>query len=334
MLLCFGLTRLSANLKERFNRFNAVGIERSYQMDKSLPLERVAVIGSGILGMQIAMVASYTGYKVKIFDTVKERFEQTYEKIKSDLMGKGIQPVIPWEKWETCAKAVEKSENLADAVKDVDLVIEAVTENLELKKKIFGEIGREAPAKAILATNSSSMPVSSFESSSGRPEYCMNIHFYFPLQGTNMVDIMGGTSTLESVIEKGKAWVKSLKFIPLTVKKELLGFCFNRVWRAIKRETLFMWGNDYVDFRDIDRAWMVFAGMKEGPFGLMDKVGLDVVYDIEMVYYNDSQDPKDMPPKALKEKISRGELGVKSGKGFYGYPDPEFRSPDFLNPSG
>jgi 3-hydroxybutyryl-CoA dehydrogenase len=93
-----------------------------------------------------------------------------------------------------------------------------------------------------------------------------------------------------------------------------------------------MWGNDFVDFRDIDRAWIVFTGAKEGPFAMMDKVGLDVVYDIEMVYYRESNDPKDRPPEALQEKVKRGELGVKSGKGFYAYPNPEFIRPDFMNP--
>ena len=82
--------------------------------------------------------------------------------------------------------------------------------------------------------------------------------------------------------------------------------------------------------RDIDRAWMVFAGMKQGPFGIMDLVGLDVVYDIEMSYYNESKDPKDIPPKALKDMIERKELGVKTGKGFYAYPNPEYRQTRFL----
>jgi len=84
--------------------------------------------------------------------------------------------------------------------------------------------------------------------------------------------------------------------------------------------------------QDIDRAWMVFAGMKQGPFGIMDLVGLDVVYDIEMSYYNESKDPKDIPPKALKDKIEKKELGVKTGKGFYTYPNPEYAKPDFLKP--
>jgi 3-hydroxybutyryl-CoA dehydrogenase len=80
----------------------------------------------------------------------------------------------------------------------------------------------------------------------------------------------------------------------------------------------------------VDRAWMIFYGTPQGPFGLMDRVGLDVVYDIEMVYYNESKDPKDHPPEALKAMVDRKELGVKTGKGFYTYPDPEYSRPDFL----
>jgi 3-hydroxybutyryl-CoA dehydrogenase len=145
-----------------------------------------------------------------------------------------------------------------------------------------------------------------------------------------MVDIMGGTRTVPEVMQQGVEWISSIGCVPLKVNKEILGFCFNRVWRAIKREVLFMWSNGYVDFRDSDRGWMVFTKMKEGPFAIMDKVGLDVIYDIEMVYYNDSKDPRDKPPDALLEMVKRGELGVKSGKGFYTYPDPEFLRPDFL----
>ena len=308
------------------------GFEGDFEMEKKLPLRRVAVIGTGILGCQIAMLASFRGYSVTVFDVEASAFQKTFEKIRADFHSKGIDPIIPWDQWDTCAKAIDPVIDMGEAVRDAELIIEAVPENIELKKEVFRQIGEKAPERAILATNSSSIPVSRLESSSGRPEYCLNIHFYFPLQGTNMVDIMGGTQTLPEVMDKGVAWIRSLKFIPLTVKKELLGFCFNRVWRAIKRETLYMWGNDFVDFRDVDRAWMVFTGMKEGPFALMDKVGLDVVYDIERVYYQDSKDPKDHPPEALKEKIKNGELGVKSGKGFYTYPDPEYLSPEFLIP--
>ena len=300
----------------------------------SKPLEKVAVVGTGILGAQIAMLAVHAGYRVKIFDPREEAFIETYNKIQNDLKAKDVTPFIPWEDWEACKQAIQKTTDLGEAVKDAEIVIEAVPENLDLKKQVFKELGQKAPPGAILATNSSSMPVSKFEENSGRPEQCLNIHFYFPLQGINMVDIMGGTKTLPEVIQKGTEWIRSISCIPLTVKKEILGFCFNRVWRAIKKEALYIWGNGFVDFRDVDRGWMVFTGMKEGPFALMDKVGLDVIHDIEMVYYRDSNDPKDKPPDALLEMIKRGDLGVKSGKGFYTYPDPEFMHADFINPKG
>jgi 3-hydroxybutyryl-CoA dehydrogenase len=293
--------------------------------------EKVAVIGSGILGTQIAMMAAHGGYSVKIFDPLEGAFLINYNKIRDDLRSKDVTPFIPWDQWERCKSSVQNTTSLDEAVRDAQLVIEAAVENIALKNELFAELGRKAPPDAILATNSSSIPISKMEVSSGRAERCLNIHFYFPLQGVNMVDIMGGTKTLPEVFQTGVDWIKSIGCIPLKVNKEILGFCFNRIWRAIKRETLYMWGNGFVDYRDSDRGWMVFTKMKEGPFAIMDKVGLDVVYDIEMVYYNESKDPKDKPPDALLEKIKRGELGVKSLKGFYTYPDPEYLKPGFLN---
>jgi len=296
------------------------------------PFESIAVVGSGLLGTQIAMLAEYAGYKVCVYDIRAGAFAETYAKLYSDLKAKGVNPFIAWDKWEGCKQNIQLVTNLGDALKDVDLVVESITEDVELKRKVFKQMGQSAPAKAIFATNSSSLPVSRMEDSSGRPDRCINTHFYLPLQGMNMADLMAGTKTLPEVMQKGEEWIRSLGVVPLRVKKEALGFCFNNVWRAIKKQTLYMWANDFADFRDIDRAWRIFSGMKVGPFGLMDSVGLDTVYNIEMVYYDESKDPGDKPPYQLVEKIKKGELGVKSGKGFYSYPNPEFLQPDFLNP--
>jgi len=293
-------------------------------------LEKVSIIGTGVLGTQISMIAAYNGYKVTVFDLKEDSLTQNLEKLRVEFKSKNMEPLIPWDKWDEYKKKIIHEKSVEEAILNAELIIEAVPEKIELKREIFKEIGEKAMPKAIIATNSSSIPVSRLEESSGRPEYCLNIHFYFPLQGLNIVDVMGGTRTSSYVFGKGVNWVRSIGFIPLTVKKELLGFCFNRVWRAIKRETLHMWANDYVDFTDIDRAWMVFTDSKEGPFGIMDKVGLDVVYDIEMVYFNDSKDPRDYPPEALLDKIKKGELGIKTGKGFYSYPNPEYLGPDFF----
>ena len=263
----------------------------------------MAVIGTGLLGTQIAMISAYAGYKVSVYDTREGAFNETYEKLYADLKSKNVNPYIPWDDWEKCKKDIQFTTDLSNALKDADFVVEAITEDLEVKRKVFKQMGEKAPAKAIFATNSSSLPVSRMEESSGRPERCINTHFYLPLQGMNMADLMAGTKTLPEVMQKGEEWIRSLGFVPLRVKKEILGFCFNSVWRAIKKQTLYMWGNDFVDFRDIDRAWQIFTGMKVGPFALMDTVGLDTVYNIEMVYYDESKDPKDKPPEALLEKI-------------------------------
>ncbi len=298
----------------------------------SKPIERVAVIGAGILGTQIAMVSANAGYEVSVYDAVEGSFDATYAKLYAELKARGMDPFIPWDKWDECKKKIRFETDLGRAIKNVDFVVETITEDLEMKKKIFKQMGELAPANAILATNSSALPVSRMEESSGRPERCINTHFYQPLHGQNMTDLMAGTKTLPEVMQKGEEWIRSLGFIPLLVKKEALGFCFNSVWRALKKQTLYMWANGIVDFRDVDRAWTIFSGMKAGPFAMMDVVGLDTVYNIEMVYYNESKDPKDKPPAALQEKIDKGELGVKTGKGFYTYPNPEFLDPGFLNP--
>ncbi|MGQ9679966.1 MAG: 3-hydroxyacyl-CoA dehydrogenase family protein [Candidatus Bathyarchaeia archaeon] len=231
-----------------------------------------------------------------------------------------------------CLLRISEASSMDEAIKDADLIIVAVPENLALKQRVFKEIGQTAHTEAILATNSSSIPVSRLEESSGRPERRINLHFYSPLRGTNMVDVMGGTRTLPEVMDFCIAWVRSLGSIPLTVKKKIGGFCFNRIWRAVKKEALHLWANGYMDFRDIDRAWMIFTGMRVGPFGLMDSGGLDVVYDIETVYYEESGDPLDRPPQVLKALVDRGDLGVKAGRGLYTYSNPEYPAQALQNP--
>jgi len=293
-------------------------------------IKKIGVVGLGTLGTQIAIQAAHYGYDVKGYDQDPEIFQQTIQKIRRMMKFLGKSPTMPVEEWEKAAQKVKLAKDMGEALQAADLVIEVVPENLELKRKIFAQIDSLAPPEAILATNSSSIPISRIENATQRPEKCLNIHFYAPATGMNMVDIMGGTKTTADAIETGQKFIRSVGCIPLTVKKEIFGFCFNSVWRAIKRQTLYMWAGGFVDFRDIDRAWMVFTGMNRGPFGIMDMVGLDVVYDIEMSYYNESKDPKDHPPQALKDMIGRKELGVKTGKGFYTYPEPEFTRPDFL----
>jgi 3-hydroxybutyryl-CoA dehydrogenase len=294
-------------------------------------IKKVAVIGTGVLGTQIAALTASFDYEVSVYDTNGTSFEKGIENIRNLSRAAKRKPTVTIQDWERGIRRIRFCDQLKETLTDADLVIEAVPEDLELKRKVHQQLDALAPAHAILATNSSSIPVSKIENVTRRPEKCMNIHFYIPAMGLNMVDIMGGTQTSVDVMGAAKSWVQSINCVPLEVHKEILGFCFNRVWRAIKREALYMWSEEFVDFRDTDRGWMIFTGMPIGPFGLMDNVGLDVVYDIEMVYYNESKDSKDHPPEMLKAMIDNNELGVKTGKGFYTYPDPEYTKLEFLN---
>jgi len=295
-----------------------------------LDISRVTVVGLGTMGSQIATHVACFDYQVVGFDPDPSAFQKAMSDAESLADRMRGRSVLSPDRWREGMGRVQVAEDLATALAEADLVIETVPEVLALKREVWAELDRLAPARAILASSSSSMPVSRFEDVTTRPESCVNLHFYQVTPVTNMVDVMGGSRTSPAVMERAVAWVRSIDCIPLTVNKEILGFCFNRVWRAIKRETLYLWAEGFVDFRDVDRAWMKMTGMSIGPFGIMDAVGLDVVYDIEMVYYEESRDPRDHPPAGLKQKIERGELGLKAGRGFYDYPDPEFSRPEFL----
>jgi 3-hydroxybutyryl-CoA dehydrogenase len=269
-------------------------------------IKNVSVIGVGTLGKQIAERAALCNYKVHVFDVNPTGLRDFVKNAQNKVREKG----------STGELTIHYT--LSEAVSNADLIVEAVPEKLELKKDVFAQIDQAAPSHAIIATNSSSIPVSRLEDAVKRRDKVLNIHFY-KVPDTPMADIARGTETSDETFEKGLKWVTSLEITPLVVKKECLGFVFNRVWRAIKKECLRIWAGGYADKEAVDKAWKIFTGMSKGPFELMDGVGLDVVYDIEMMYYKESGDPWDQPPQRLKEMVDRGELGVKSGKGFYNY---------------
>jgi 3-hydroxybutyryl-CoA dehydrogenase len=269
-------------------------------------IKTVAVIGIGFMGKQIINQVVLYDYNIRIYDINPEGVEKTARSLNRKKKVKKIYG------------EVTDHENLSEAVADADLIIEAVPEKLELKREVFSQIDKAAPPHAIIATNSSSIPVSKIEDVVERKDKVLNIHFYIP-KTIPMADIMRGSQTSDETFEKGKKWIESIELEPLVVKKECLGFVFNRIWRAVKKECLEIWAGGYADIETVDKAWKIYTGMGLGPFQLMDGVGLDVVYDIEISYYKESGNPDDLPPQALKDKINKGELGLKTQKGFYTY---------------
>ena len=271
-------------------------------------IKRVGIVGAGFTGKQIAAQTALYDFVVSVYDIDPKVLEDAEKYISGVLKRKNQLDAI---------KNVSYYTDLSEALKDVDLAIEAIPENLELKKEVFSQIDKIAPAHAIIGTNSSSYPVSKIESAVKRKDKVLNLHFYPPIPTRSMVDIMSGSETSEETFEIGKKWVEDIKCEPLVVKKECLGFVFNRIWHAVKKECLKIWDGGYADIETVDTAWKIFTGMKMGPFTMMDGIGLDVAYAVEMSYYEESGDPNDKPPDALKELVENGDLGMKTGKGFY-----------------
>ncbi|MFW9969235.1 MAG: 3-hydroxyacyl-CoA dehydrogenase family protein [Candidatus Odinarchaeota archaeon] len=273
-----------------------------------LKIDNISVIGAGFTGKQIAAITALHNYKVTIVDINIEILEKAKKYINGFLIR---------NKKEHLINNVYYSNKIEDAVKKANLVIEAIPEDIKLKKKIFSQIEMNASRDVIIATNSSSIPVSMLEEVVERKDKVLNIHFYPPIPTRPMADIMKGTKTSDETFEVGKKWIKSIGCHPIILKKESHGFVFNRMWHAARREALKLWAGGYADIETIDLAWKTFTGMKMGPFVLMDGIGLDTVYAVQMSYFYESGDPRDKPPDALKEMVEKGDLGMKSGKGFY-----------------
>ncbi|MFA5077887.1 MAG: 3-hydroxyacyl-CoA dehydrogenase family protein [Dehalococcoidia bacterium] len=291
-------------------------------------INNVAVIGAGFMGVQISAVAALAGNRVKVYDVNPDSAAKSIGDLKGIFGLKGMSAQA--ERLDAAQGKIKYCASLAEAVADADLAIEAVSENLELKSKIFKQVESAAPAGALIASNSSSIPVVKLEDAVSRKERVLNIHFDSPMIDLPLVDIMPGTTTAAENIESVKAWVESIGCVPVVVKKPIMGYLGNRLWRMVKRESLKLWAEGYGDPMDIDRSWMLQFKVELGPFAMMDVIGLDVVRDIEMAYYKESRDPQDQPPQALTDMIDKGLLGMKTGKGFYDWSDPAFLKPDFL----
>jgi 3-hydroxybutyryl-CoA dehydrogenase len=218
--------------------------------------------------------------------------------------------------------------SLEEAVDGVELVIEAVREEIGVKREVFGQLSRLTGA--ILATNSSSLPSSLLVEAVERPERVLNMHFFAPIWVRPMLEVMSCGQTSDAVFEAAMAYGRDLRLTTAAVRGESKGFIINRIWRAVKRESLRVVDEGVADPQDVDRLWMLFFQTEYPPFGIMDMVGLDVVEDIEASYQAVSRDPDDVPSKTLRQMVEAGELGEKSGKGFYDHPNPAYQQADFL----
>ena len=294
------------------------------------PFKTIAVVGAGTMGAQIALQCAVHHFPVCLYSRSAATLERAAQGQAQELEQRLAKQLITAEEKASILGHIQRTTQLQEAVVGADLVIENAPEQLEIKRALFAQFDRLCPPHAVLATNSSSFRISALEDATGRPGQVLNMHFYLPVWQRPMVELMRGTSTTAGTMDRARRFVRALGLTPLSVRRESTGFVFNRVWRAIKKECLHLVDDGVASFEDVDRAWMIATGTPAGPFGLMDMVGLDVVRDIEMVYYRESGDASDAPPQLLLDKIARGELGVKTGKGFYRYPNPAFQTAGWL----
>lgn len=293
------------------------------------PIKTICIVGAGTMGKAITLQCVMTGYEVWLSDCLDEALHKVQEYCSTELQKRVVKNQISALEKEDILKRIHLTRSLEDAVLHADLVIEAVPEQLELKQKVFAQLDEICPEPTIFATNSSSIPISAIETVTQRLDRVLNMHFYDP-KLCPMVELMRGAETSEETLRSVYHLVRSLDLTPLIVRKESRGFVLNRIWRVVKKECLRLLQDGIATHEDIDRAWMLAWKTSLGPIGLMDIVGLDVVRDIEMIYYEASGDESDKPPQFLLDMIERGKLGVKSGRGFYTYPNPAYQDPSWI----
>jgi 3-hydroxybutyryl-CoA dehydrogenase len=290
-------------------------------------LKQVLIVGSGTLGMRIGLQCALSGYSTTMYDIHAQAFEaarRTHEQLLRSFVKKGeltdaqAREALDRIRWTT---------NLEEATKEgVDFVSESVTEAVDIKKRVWQEVGRYCPRHAILTTNTSSLLPSQFAQESGNPENFCAYHFH-DVFWANVVDIMPHPGTRPEVVAFLRELSPILRQIPVVLKAETPGYVFNALLGTILDTAGLLVAYGKTTVQDVDRSWMGNFKTPSGPFGMLDAIGLDTAWHVSVA----RPDKKSQRFAAfLKEYIDAGKLGIKTGEGFYTYPDPEYKRKDFL----
>jgi 3-hydroxybutyryl-CoA dehydrogenase len=278
----------------------------------------IAIIGSGTMGSGIAQVAATSGCAVKLFDLNQEALTKSKKALETTLS-----KLVEKEKINDTEKSriqnnISYVNNLQD-LSDSDLIIEAIVENLEVKRKVFSELETLVSENTILASNTSSLSIASIAASCQKPERVIGIHFFNPAPLMQLVEVVPAVQTSEEVLQKSVQIISDWKKV-VAVAKDTPGFIVNRVARPFYSESLRIYDEGVADFATIDWALKTIGEFRMGPFELMDMIGHDVNYVVtETVFTAFYFDPKFKPSFTQKRLLEAGFLGRKSGRGFYDY---------------
>lgn len=283
-----------------------------------MSIKTIGVIGAGSMGSGIANLAAMSGFNVVLRD-IEERFLENGMKRIDGFMGKSVERGKMTE--------VDKSEILGrittttamEDLKDADLVIEAVLEDMDLKKEVFQQLDEITREGVILVTNTSSMSITEIASATNRPARVAGFHFFNPAQLMKLVEIVKGYNTSDETVEELKAVAEKLNKEYVVVNKDTPGFIVNRVMIPHFIEAIRLLEEGVASAEDIDKAVKFGLNYPMGPFELQDYAGVDIGYHVMEYFKNEFNDPRFAPPLLLKQLVKAGRHGRKSGAGFYDY---------------
>jgi len=282
-------------------------------------LSNITVLGTGVLGSQIAFQTAFSGFEVVAWDVddaaleaAKVRFRKLADRyIREDFQGSAA------GKAEAALGRLRYTADLADAAKDADLVIEAVPEQLELKRGIYTRLGAVAPEKTIFATNSSTLLPSKLMDATGRSDRFLALHFANEIWKFNVGEVMGTESTSPAAYDTVVEFARDMGMVPIEIKKEKAGYVLNSLLVPFLNAAGELLVDGVADPETIDKTWRIATGSPSGPFQIYDVIGLMTPYNVAMA---DPRPKSQAFAKLLKEEyIDKGKLGVATGEGFYSY---------------
>ena len=295
-------------------------------------IKRILIIGSGTMCVQIGIQSAMHGYQVSIFVRNPAKNDIVWDDIKKRTDWIVRREVISREEADQMLKRIYTTNDPADAAKDADLLSESVPEIPSLKKELFEKFNKLCPEHTIFTTNTSTLLPSMLAESTGRPERFLAFHCNNPVFVTKTVDIMGHPGTLKEVLDITIEFSRRIGIIPIVLEKEQPGYIINSLLGGLMGRALELVANGVATPQQVDKCWMSNMKIGIGIFGIMDNNGLDVGWELREKYALSSGDKQ---AKAIYEYlktnfIDKGHLGRKTGQGFYKYPKPEYKNPDFL----
>ncbi len=282
-----------------------------------MDIKKVFIVGSGLMGSGIAQVCAQSGIEVVLNDVSDEILQKGIKSIAWSV-GKFVEKGKVSEDKETIMGRIKTSIEYGPA-SDADLVIEAVFENKEIKKEIFSKFEDVCKPEAYMASNTSAIAITELGAATKRPEKVLGLHFFNPVPMMGVVEVVRGVSTTEETVEMGMEFVKKVGKEPIRVEKDVAAFLLNRINFPSTIEAIRMVEDGIGTVEDIDKGVKLAFGRKMGIFETGDMVGLNVTYGALMACYEETKDPRWYPPQLLRRKVAAGELGRKTGKGWYEY---------------